>query len=161
MHKVVRILKNVTFLLFLCGSLALSTVSFAMQTVRLTAEVADLSLEVATISTQAAAAALQHRKALAKAVAKAKAKGRLRRVAAAIPILGIGAVAAFERADYLEWQGENPEGTMQDYSCEMASNSAEVIDEVLQELPEKVRPSRDLVLAQLPDCDQPKTLRQN
>lgn len=153
MKQVWRFLRSVGFLITLCVSLAISTVTFAMQTANLTTQVADLTLEVATISGQAAAAAIQHRKTIAKAVVRTKAKARLRRVMVAIPIIGIGLAAEFERRDYTQWQGENPDGTMQQYSCEVATYSAEVVDEVLQELPETVRPSRATVLNWMPECE--------
>jgi hypothetical protein len=151
-QKVFSLLKNITFLIALCGSLLVSTVGFAIQTATLSAKVADLTLEVATISGNAAAAALQHRKTLAKAVTTTKAKARLRRVMVAVPIVGLGIAAEFERRDYLEWKESNPDGTFGDYSCEVATVSAEVVDDVLQDLPEKIRPKRDSVLNLVPKC---------
>jgi hypothetical protein len=46
-----------------------------------------------------------------------------------------------------------PDGTAEDYACDMAALTAEVVDEVLQELPELARPSERLVRDFLPDCD--------
>ena len=70
----------------------------------------------------------------------------------AIPVIGIATAAAFEYGDYQEWQADNPDGDFGDYSCEVAVLSAEVVDEVLQDLPEATRPPRDVVLSQLPAC---------
>ena len=104
------------------------------------------------MSATAASAAVKHRKEVAKAVSKAKAKARLRRVMVAVPAVGTVVAVAFEAQDYSEWQDENPDGTPEDYSCEVAKVSAEIVDEVLQDLPETVRPSPDTVLAWLPNC---------
>lgn len=134
--------------MWLCGALLVSTVALGMQALT-------LSAQVATVTASASAAALAHRKAVAKAVSKAKAKARLRRLLVAIPVIGTGAAVAFEAQDFRDWQSDNPEGTFADYSCEVAGLSAEVVDEVLQELPNGFRPSRDMVLDQLPECRPP------
>ncbi|MBU2980299.1 hypothetical protein KO498_00605 [Lentibacter algarum] len=139
------LIKNTTFLLIMCATLAISTASLAVKTVGLSAQVAGLSAS-------AASAAIAHRKELASAISRAKAKARLRRFVAAIPLAGIAAVGEFERRDFLAWQEENPEGSFKQYSCEIAALSAEVLDEVLQELPELARPSPERVLSMLPEC---------
>ena len=141
-----KFFQNTAFLIVLCVSLALSTAAFATKAIM-------LSAEVATLSASAAASAITHRREVAKAVAKAKAKARIRRYVAAIPLIGIGAVAAFETQDYLEWSEENPNGTKADYACDTAEASAQVVDEVLQALPKRIRPSSDYVLSYLPECE--------
>lgn len=146
MFRVLRWLRNTVVLMWLCGALAVSTVALGVQAFT-------LSAQVATMTASASAAALRHRKDLTKAVAKAKAKARLRRLLVAVPVVEAGAAVAFETQDYRAWQVDHPEGTFADYSCEVAEVSAEVVDEVLQDLPESMRPSRDLVLGQLPDCE--------
>lgn len=143
MKTLFAILKNTTFLLILCGTLAVSTATLAMRT-------ASLGTQLAAAG---AGAALAQRKAVAAAVTTTKAKARLRRLMVAVPIAGIAAGGYFERQDYKQWQTENPQGTFGDYSCEVATVSAEVVDEVLQELPERVRPSRALILSRLPECE--------
>lgn len=143
--KLIRLFRNVTFLLIMSLTLLMRTVAFAIQTVR-------LSAEVAVMTGQAAATVIAHRKAIAKAVTRAKAKARLGRMAVAVPVAGAVLAAEFERRDYQQWQNENPDGSFSDYACEVGTVSAEVIDEVLQALPERVRPSRELVLSQLPGC---------
>ncbi|MFH1517162.1 MAG: hypothetical protein ABIH17_04685 [Pseudomonadota bacterium] len=101
----------------------------------------------------AAAAAIANRKAIAAAIVRTKAKARLRRALVVLPIAGIAAAVAFERQDFLEWKEENPDGDVEDYGCEVSTVSAEVIDEVLQDLPGQVRPSRDWLLSRMPDCE--------
>ena len=112
-----------------------------------------LSTQVATLTANAASTAIRHRKQITKAVAKAKAKWRVRRVLVAIPAVGTVAAFAFEAQDYYAWEAENPDGTAAEYACEVAELSAEVVDAVLQELPEMTRPSPDTVLAMMPTCD--------
>ena len=147
-----RTVRTTLFLGTLTVSLAISTVSLGLWGLSLTTQVTALTVG-------AASAAIAQTKAVTKAVARTKArekaKARLKRVLVAIPIVGIASAAAFEYGDYREWQGDNPEGDFSDYSCEVAVLSAEVIDEVLQDLPEATRPPRDMVLSQLPDCPSP------
>ena len=92
---------------------------------------------------------------MAKAISKEKAKARLKRLIVAVPLLGTGAALAFEGNDLKVWLEENPDKSSTDYGCEVASSSAEVMDELLAELPEKFRPSRDLVMSKMPECDKP------
>jgi len=71
----------------------------------------------------------------------------------AVPVIGAAAIAYFEERDYRDWREENPDGTRQQYLCEMSALTAEVIDEVLQDLPELVRPAPEALMARVPDCD--------
>lgn len=146
MVMIFRLFRNVVFLGWLCFALASTTLAATVWAVQLTAT-------VATVSAQAAAAAVAHRRQLARAIARTKAKARLRRMIAAVPIAGLGAIAYFEERDFQDWKEDNPEGTRAEYACELAELSAEVIDEVLQDLPESVRPSPDNVQGWLPDCE--------
>lgn len=79
--------------------------------------------------------------------AKEKAKGRIRRVAVAVPMIGVAIAGGFEYANYTEWQSENPDGDFQQYGKETLEISKQVVDEVLQELPEEIRPSREKLLS--------------
>lgn len=148
MFRFFRFLRSTVFLLWLCGALLIGTVTLGVQALT-------LSAQVASLTAGAAATALRHRKEMARAVARARAKARLRRMLVAVPFVGGGAALAFEAQDFRDWQEEHPEGTLAEYSCEMAALSAEVLDEVLQDLPEPMRPSRDAVLDKLPECDRP------
>ncbi len=134
-----------TFLLITCATLLVGTAG-------LTIKATVLSAQVTTLTVRATASVVENRKAIAAAVARAKAKARLRRLIAVIPLAGIGAVGYFERQDFVVWQEDNPEGNIGDYSCEVATVSADVMDEVLHDLPELVRPSRNFVLSKLPEC---------
>lgn len=134
-------IRTTMFLGFLCAGLA----SLAMA-----AGVAALQagVQVATLTTQVS----QHRDDLKRAVAKTKAKARLRRSIIAVPVLGVVAVGFFEERDYRDWQDDNPGRSAGDYSCEMASLTAEVVDEVLFDLPTAMRPGPDTVKGWMPDC---------
>ncbi|MEE4202926.1 MAG: hypothetical protein V2I45_04805 [Halieaceae bacterium] len=134
----------VAVLVFLVGAAITSTL-WALQ----------LSTQIAIMGANAAAAAVQHRKEVARAVARTKAKARLRRLIAAVPVLGVGAIIYYEDQDYEEWLKENPDGKRGDYACEVSHFSAEVVDEVLAALPESVRPKPDTVLGLMPACSDP------
>ena len=114
--------------------------------------VLNLTNEVATLTAAAASTAILHKKQLSKAVAKERAKARLKRLVVAIPVAGTAAAVAFEASDVTNWLKENPDKSTSDYGCEVAEESAEVIDEVLIELPELIRPPKNLILSQLPKC---------
>ncbi len=143
--RIFAFLRTAGFLAVLCVSLATTAISMGIWAVSLTAQ-------VTTMTASAAAAAIANRKAIAAAIVRTKAKARLRRALVVVPIAGIAAAVAFERQDYLEWQTDHPEGDIEDYGCEVGTVSAEVIDDVLQDLPETVRPSRDWLLSRVPSC---------
>ena len=132
------LLKNTVVLSVLCLMLAFSTAALAIKTL-------SLGAKVAAVTAGAAAAQSQ-------AVARTKAKARLRRAVVMVPVAGIAAAGYFEEQDYQEWKEQNPELGRSDYACEVSQFSAEVIDDMLQELPEQVRPSREFVLSKLPEC---------
>jgi len=146
MQRLFSFFRTVGFLAVLCVSLATATVSMAVWAISLTAQ-------VTAMTATAAATLIANRKAIAAAVLRTKAKARLRRALVVLPIAGIGAAIVFERQDYLEWQQDNPDGDLEDYGCEISTLSAEVVDEVIQDLPASVRPSPDWLLARLPGCE--------
>ena len=145
MKRLLRLFRTVSFLAVLCFALATTALSMSIWAISLTAQ-------VSTMTVSAAAAAIANRRAIAAAVVRTKAKARLRRALVVLPIAGVAAAVAFEREDYLEWKAENPDGDWEDYGCEVGTVSAEVVDEVLQELPEQLRPSKDWLISRLPDC---------
>jgi len=146
--RIFAFFRTAAFLAVLCLSLATTAVSLGVWAVSLTAQ-------VTTMTAGAAAAAIANRKAIAAAVLRTKAKARLRRALVVVPVAGIGAAIAFERQDFLEWKQDNPDGDLKAYGCEVSVVSAEVVDDVLQDLPEQVRPSRDWLLSRMPDCQEP------
>lgn len=135
------------------STVAVMTASAAATAVRQRSEIMKA---VARTKTEAS---VQSRREVAKAVAKTKAKARLRRYIVAIPAVGLAVAAYFEERDYEQWLTENPGKTFGDYTCVVAQESAEVIDEVLAELddamaefPEWVRPDAETVSGWMPKC---------
>ena len=107
-------------------------ISLAVSTLSLGLHAANLTAKVAVLTTASAAAAVKHRKDIAKLLAKA----RLKRVIVAMPILGSGAALAFEASEFKNWQAANPQKSEVDYLCENASLTIEVFEEVIKDLPE-------------------------
>ena len=136
-----RALQNTVFVVWLIVALISMSLTASLWAAYATWQVAQLTYRVAEM-------AIQHRRTMARAIAKA----RLRRLASAIPFVGAGAAIYFERQTYYEWRELYPEGTTDDYACDMASLTAEVVDEVFQGLPTAVRPSDRLVRNFAPDC---------
>jgi hypothetical protein len=131
-----RIIRRIGGLAWLSSVLAAATLSLAAWTF-------SLSAQVATLTASAAAAAAKAAKEKAEIKAKTKAKARLRRILVAIPVAGTAAAIYFEQADFEEWLSENPDGTFAEYACVQADLSAEIVDEVLAELPEEAGLSAD------------------
>ena len=97
-------------------------------------------------------------KAVTKAVMKTKAKARIRRAIVAIPVVGLGAIVYFEERNFKEWKTDNPDGTRQEYGCEVVEATSLVIEEVLQELPDYVRPEPETVFKLIPKCQSEQTV---
>ena len=145
---VFRLFRSAIFLFLLAVGLGVALLQTSLS-------LASATAQVATLSANAATATALHKKQMAKAISKEKAKARLKRLIVAVPLLGTGAAVAFEANDLKVWLEENPGKSPIDYGCEVASSSTEIMDEVLAELPEKFRPSRDLVMSKMPECDKP------
>ena len=145
---VFRLFRSAIFLFLLAVGLGVALMQTSLSLASATAQVATLSANEAT-------AATLYKKQMAKAISKEKAKARLKRLIVAVPLLGTGAAVAFEGNDLKVWLEENPGKSATDYGCEVASSSAEVMDEVLAELPEKFRPPSDLVMSRMPECNEP------
>ena len=145
---VFRLFRSAIFLFVLAVGLGLAFLQTSLSLAFATAQ-------IATLSANAATAAALHKKQMAKAISKEKAKARLKRLIVAVPLLGTGAAVAFEGNDLKVWLEENTDKSATDYGCEVASSSAEVMDEILAELPEKFRPSNDLIMSRMPECNKP------
>ena len=145
---VFRLFRSAIFLFLLAVGLGVALLQTSLS-------LASVTAQVATLSANAATAAALHKKQMAKAISKEKAKARLKRLIVAVPLLGTGEAVAFEGNDLKVWLEENPDKSATDYGCEVASSSAEVMDVVLAELPEKFRPSNDLIMSRMPECNEP------
>ena len=140
-----RLFRNLVFLAWLVGALASLSIGLAWWSLQLTTGVVRLTAE-------ATATALKHRKEIAKTVAKTKAKSRLQRALVMVPIAGIAAGVYFEERDYQDWKQQNPNKNRQNYACEVAALTAEVLDDLLQEIPDTLILSEEQLTGQLPLC---------
>ena len=145
---VFRLFRSAIFLFLLAVGLGMALLQTSLS-------LASATAQVATLSANAATAAALHKKQMAKAISKEKAKARLKRLIVAVPLLGTGAAVAFEGNDLKVWLEENPDKSPTDYGCGVAYASADVMGEVLAELPEKFRPSSDLIMSRMAECDKP------
>ena len=143
-----RLLRSAIFLFLMAVGLGVALLQTSLS-------LASATAQVATLSANAATAAALHKKQMAKAISKEKAKARLKRLIVAVPLLGTGAALAFEANDVKVWLEENPDKSPTDYGCGVAYASADVMDAVLAELPESFRPSRDLIMSRMPECNEP------
>ena len=143
---ITRLFRSAIFLFILATALGIGLVKTSLSLAALTAQ-------VATLTANAATSATTYKKQMAKAVSKEKAKARLKRLMVAVPVIGTGAAVAFEANAMNNWLEENPSKTSSDYGCKVASSSVEVMDDVLAELPKRVRPSKDFLISKMPKCD--------
>lgn len=116
-------------------NIGLASLSFIFQPIWFAAEIAE---KVATVKAIESASRRT-------AVRKEKAKARLRRTIVAIPVAGIVAASYFEYSQYKSWQASNTELEFADYASEVGGDTEQVMDEVLQELPEDIRPNEGVV----------------
>lgn len=143
--SIFRLLQSTAFVVWLIFALISMSLTATAWAAYATWKATQLTYRVAEM-------AFQHRRAMARAIAKA----RLRRLASAIPVLGAGAAVYFERQSFWEWQELYPKGTYNDYACDMAALTADVVDEVLQDLPSPIRPPASLARGFIPDCNTPQ-----
>ena len=108
-----------------------------------------------------AATKAAHKKSLSKQKAKLKAKARLRRGLIAVPFIGAALIIYFEEQDFQEWLDEHPYGDHTQYACEVATYSAEIIDELVgdtlkatENLPDYMQPNAEKVKnwLEVPKC---------
>ena len=98
-----RLLQSTVFVVWLIVALVSMSLTASAWAVYATWKATQLTYRVAEM-------AVQHRRAMAGAIAKA----RLRRLASAIPFVGAGAAVYFERQSFYEWQELYPDGTYND-----------------------------------------------
>lgn len=71
----------------------------------------------------------EHKGELAQAKTRERAKAKVQRAAGAIPLVGVGAFALFEKLEFENWKSENPQGTFEQYSLEIGNEINEVLKE--------------------------------
>ena len=144
---VLSVFRNTVFLVTMLAVLFTTTLGATAWAWRTTAHAAALTGQVASM-------AAQHRKQVREAVFRAKAQARLRRIVVALPVAGAAAIGYFEEQDYQEWLSKNPEGTRGEYACQVSKVSGEVVGEMLQDLPEWMRPEPDVIVKRLPKSEE-------
>ena len=81
----------------------------------------------------------KHKGELAKAKTKERAKAKVQRAVSAIPLVGVGAFALFEKLEFENWKAENPEGTFEQYSLEIGNEVNEILQEEYREYYEQYK----------------------
>ena len=106
--KITSLIKNTVFVLWLGGALLSATVGASIWAFQATVTAARLGAEITTT-------AVRHRKDIASAVMRVKAKARLKRMVTMIPFAGLAAGAYFEEQEYNEWLEDNPDSSRSYY----------------------------------------------
>ena len=143
---ITRLFRSAIFLFILATALGIGLVKTSLSLAALTAQ-------VATLTANAATSATMHKKQMANAVSKEKAKARIKRLIVAVPVIGTFAAVALEANAMNNWLEANPTKTSSDYGCEVVSSSVEVMDDVLAELPRRVRPSKGFLISKMAKCE--------
>ena len=141
--------KNTVFLIWLLCSLASITIFTSIWALQKTFIVAKLSAEITSNT-------IKHRKEIKKTITKIKAKARLKRIITMLPIAGAAAGIYFEENEFQEWLVDNPNGKRSDYLCEIAEITSEIIDEVIDALPQSIKFGENLLKAITPECTKTK-----
>ena len=141
--------KNTVFVIWLLCSLATITVFSSIWALQKTFMVAKLSAEITSNT-------IKHRKEIKKTITKIKAKARLKRIITMLPIAGTAAGIYFEESEFQEWLIDNPNGKRSDYLCEIAEITSEIIDEVIDALPQSIKSGENLLKATTPECTRTK-----
>ena len=137
--------KNTVFVIWLLCSLATITVFSSIWALQKTFMVTKLSAEITSNT-------IKHRKEIKKTITKIKAKARLKRIITMLPIAGTAAGIYFEESEFQEWLIDNPNGKRSDYLCEIAEITSEIIDEVIDALPQSIKSGENLLKAITPEC---------
>jgi hypothetical protein len=69
-----------------------------------------------------------------------------------LPFAGAAAGLYFEESEFQEWLIDNPNGKRSDYLCEIAEITSEIIDEVIDDLPQSIKSGENLLKAITPEC---------
>ena len=79
----------------------------------------------------------------------------------AVPFIGAALIIYFEEQDFQEWLDEHPDGDRRQYACEVATYSAEIIDDLVgdtltatENLPDYLQPNAEKVKTwlEVPKC---------
>ena len=108
---------------------------------------------VAKLSSKITANTIKHKKEIKKTISKIKAKARLKRMITMLPFAGAAAGIYFEESEFQEWLLNNPGGTRSDYLCDIADITSEILDEVINDLPQSIKPNKKLIETIAPKCE--------
>lgn len=81
----------------------------------------------------------KHKGELAKAKTRERAKAKVQRAVGAIPLVGVGAFALFEKLEFENWKTENPRGTFEQYSLEIGNEVNQILQEEYSEYYEEYK----------------------
>ena len=95
--------RNSILIIWICGTLAVSTVGVGVWAIQQSLRVASLTADLASSVSELASTKAAHKKALSGQKAKLNAKARLRRAIVAVPVIGAGLILYFEEQDFQEW----------------------------------------------------------
>ena len=107
---------------------------------------------VAKLSSEITANTIKHKKEIKKTISKIKVKARLKRMITMLPFAGAAAGIYFEESEFQEWLLDNLDGTRSDYLCEIADITSEILDEVINDLPQSIKPNKKLIETIAPKC---------
>ncbi len=138
-------IRSTVFLIWMFFSLVSITVFMSVWALQTTFKVAKLSTEITSNT-------IKHKKAIKNAVLRVKAKARLKRMITMLPFAGAAAGIYFEESEFQEWLLENPTGSRSEYLCEIAEITSEILDEVINDLPQTIKPSGSLLKNITPKC---------
>ena len=138
-------IRSTVFLIWIFFSLVSITVFMSIWALQTTFKVAKLSAEITSNT-------IKHKKAIKNAVLRVKAKARLKRMITMLPFAGAAAGIYFEESEFQEWLLENPTGSRSEYLCEIAEITSEILDEVINDLPQTIKPSGSLLKNITPKC---------
>ena len=137
--------KNTIFLIWLFCSLASLSIFTSIWALQKTYMVAKLSTEIS-------ANTIKHKKEIKKIISKIKAKARLKRMITMLPFAGAAAGIYFEESEFQEWLMDNPGGTRSDYLCEITDITSEILDDVINDLPQSIKLNKTLIETIVPKC---------
>ena len=147
MKTLFRLFKNTIFLVWFIGALITFSITASIYAV-------NMAITASKLTATAATTAIKHKKEMSKAIAKVKAKARMKRIVVAVPLAGLVAGGYFEEQDYQEWLEENPEGSRSEYLCEVADVTAEILDEWVTTLPDYVQKYAYKADNLVPECEE-------
>ena len=108
---------------------------------------------VTKLSTEITSNTIKHKKETKKFIAKIKSKAHLERIITMLPFAGAVAGIYFKENNYKDWLQGNPNGTKSQCLCELAEITVEILDKVINDLPQAIKPSEMFLTKMVPNCN--------